>query len=647
MSALAGLWNFDGRPGAEQDCARMLARQALYGPHDTAIWNDDSIALGRNLFRILPEDRYDAQPASGADGRFVLVADIRLDNREELCGALSIAPDRAAALADSAVLCAAWERWGERCLDRLLGDYVFAVWDAKDRRLVLVRDPLGARPLHFHRGASFIAFASMPKGLHALSAIPRAPDEETIAEHLAWLPESGPRTYFANVSRVEPGCIVTVTAAGQTSRRFWQPARTRLKLRDAGAYADALREQLDRAVKVRLRGAGTAVGAHLSAGFDSSTVTTSAAIAMAAQNGKVVAFTSVPREGYDGAAPNGRFGDEGPLAAKTAARYPNIEHVLIRNPGYAPLAARDREFELFDRPVLNLCTAVRQEAINDAAKARQLSVMLTGAAGNMTISYDGLVLLPDLLGRGKLLRWMREGRAMVRSGAMPWSTVLRLTLGAYLPAPLWRRLVRARGRHIHAMQAQSALRPGRATELDIEGRATARGADPSGRPRRDSFASRLWVLRATDTGNLNKGTLAGWGIDLRDPTADRRLVEFCLSVPEEQFLVNGEPKVLGRRAFGARLPPEIADGTARGYQGVDWHEDLTAAHTNLGEELARFREFGPAARALDLDRLQRMVHAWPNGNWNTDETVLTPYRMALQRAMSAGHFLWRASGHSG
>src|SRR4051794_30227055 len=180
MSALAGRWNFDGKPDADAACERMLRSQLMYGPHDERRWSDGFIAMGRRLFRTLPEDRYDRQPLFGADGRLVLVADVRLDDRAELAPALRLDAADAGRLCDAALLLAALERWGEAAVDRLVGDFAFALWDRHARSLTLARDFLGQRPLHYHRGDNFLAFATMPKGLHALTEIPYAPDEQAM-----------------------------------------------------------------------------------------------------------------------------------------------------------------------------------------------------------------------------------------------------------------------------------------------------------------------------------------------------------------------------------------------------------------------------------------------------------------------------------
>jgi asparagine synthase (glutamine-hydrolysing) len=353
MTALAGLWRFDYRPDAADGCGRMLAAQELYGPDSSAQWEDGSVALGRRLMRVLPEDAYDNQPLTGGAGRYVLVADVRLDNRDELTEALRIPAPQAHGLCDAAILLAAIERWNEACLERLVGDYAFVLWDGAFRRLLLARDPLGQRPLHYHRGNTFFAFASMPKGLHALAEVPYAPDEDRIAEFLALIPEAGTQSFFRGIERVEPGHTLAITPTSFVARRHWQPSRRPTALRQPEQYSEALRGLLDQAVQCRLRGAEN-VGAELSAGFDSAAVAATAARLLAPSGRRVVAFTAVPREGYNEPAPRNRLVDEGPYAAATAAQYSNIEHVLIRSHDRSPLDDLDRSFFLFDRPVLNI-----------------------------------------------------------------------------------------------------------------------------------------------------------------------------------------------------------------------------------------------------------------------------------------------------
>ena len=633
MTALAGFWSF-GAEDASSSVQRMLASQAIYGPHGTGIWKGGEVAMGRALHRTLPEDSFDRGPQTGASG-LSLVGDVRLDNRDELASALGIDPADARSLPDAAILLHAMERWGDDAVGRFLGEFAFALWNPAARRLTLARDFLGHRPLHYHRGRDFFAFASMAKGLHVLPDVPYAPDMKAMTDFLALLPEAGAGTFFRDISKVEPGHIVTVTPEGMTARRYWQPNLDPLILRSDGEYEEAMREQMDRAVRVRLRGAERAVASMLSGGLDSPTVTATAA-RLIPEGGRVFAFTSVPREGYDLPSIRGSFGDEGPLAAATAALYPNVEHILVRTAGRSPVERLDRNFFAYERPVLNLCNQLWFDAIMEGVKSRGCAVLLTGAKGNMSFSYQGMDLLPRLLSRGHFRRLLREAALLRRHGTR-LGTIASQTLGPFLPAPLWKATFRLRGSS-RELTDVTAIHPDQAARLAAE----RRGDDLSFRPPLDGIAARMRAISRVDLGNYTKGVLAAWGIDMRDPTSDRSLVEFCLRLPGDQYLKNGYTRSIARRAFVDRLPAEVVWEKRKGLQAVDWHEGVAAARDEIRGELERIAGTDDAATTLDTERMKRLVENWPEGDWHKP-SVFQRHRIALLRGVSAGHFIRKAS----
>jgi asparagine synthase (glutamine-hydrolysing) len=611
---------------------RMLSAQRMYGPDAEAQWSNGNVAVGRRLMRLLPEDSVDRQPLVGAGGRYVLVADVRLDNRDELIKAVPI--QQAAGLCDAAILLAAIERWDESCFEHIVGDYAFALWDSSRGRFLLARDPLGQRPLHYHRGDKFFAFASMPKGLHALPGAPYAPNEERIVEFLALVPETGTQSFFQGIERVEPGHVVAITAGALIPRRHWNPSRRQITFSRAEDYSDALRDLLNQAVRCRLRGIGD-IGTQLSGGLDSSAVTATAARLLAPSTRKAIAFTAVPREGYACAAPS--IVDEGPYAAATAALYPNIEHVLVRDEHRSPLDDLDRPFLFYDRPVLNPC-ANWVYSIFDAARKRKLSILLTGEMGNAGLSYTGMALLPELLQSGRWLRLLQEMRALVAPGTS-WRSVLANTFGAFCPANLWRWLHRHFG-NTHDLAYYSAVHPDHLAKLNA--RAKALKYDFSFRPPKDRFNDLLPMMSRVDWGNYNKGAIGGWQLDLRHPAADVRLLEFCLAVPTEQFLCHGVKRALAKRALADRLPEKVLGEWLKGLQGADWHERLTAERVTT--ELDLLDACSSATSALDLGRLRRLAESWPIGGWESSEIVV-PYRFAMLRGIATGHFLRRATVH--
>jgi asparagine synthase (glutamine-hydrolysing) len=146
-----------------------------------------------------------------------------------------------------------------------------------------------------------------------------------------------------------------------------------------------------------------------------------------------------------------------------------------------------------------------------------------------------------------------------------------------------------------------------------------------------------------DFGNFNKGILGGWQIDRRDPTADLRLIEFCLAVPTDQFQRDGLTRALARLALSDRLPRAVLEERKRGLQAADWHERLTAVRDRVAAELDRLSACPEAVQALDPERLRTLVENWPSDGWERDQVIMV-YRGGLLRAITIGHFLRSVAG---
>lgn len=640
MTALAGYWSYGGGDAA-RPCARMLQAQSVYGPDAPSSWSRGPIAMGRRLWSLLPEDRFDRGPIVSEAG--ILIADVRLDDRAGLADQLGMRQADAARLSDAALVMKAIERWGEAAVERLYGDFALAWWDVAKERLVLARDILGEKPLHYHRADGFFAFASMPKGLHTLPDVPYAPDRATIADFMVLMPETGSETFFEGIEKVPAGTLAIVERGGAVATRsYWHPEPALLRLASDSDYEEAMRAEVERSVAARLRGTGGLVAAHLSAGLDSSVVAATAARLTAGEGGRVTAFTAAPRLGYRPPVSDRVIADEWPLAAAVAALHPNIDHVRIGSSGAgAPTAELGRYFALFERPFLNLCNGVWMTATLEEAKKRRLGVLLTGVYGNATFSYDGMHHLHALARGGRLLALARETARLNRGGTR-LGTIASQVLGPVLPHPLWRAVARLRGGG-KGIGAASLLREEHAAELGIEERAAARGLDLHYRPRGDSREARLSMLRRVDQGNYKKGTLAGWGVDLRDPLGDRRLIEFCLSIPPGRYLAGGMPRALARRSFTDRLPAALLEEKRKGLQAIDWHEGLDAVRGELMGEAEAIADCPAAAEAVDAEAMRRLVEDWPEGRWHERE-VVGRYRLALLRSVSAGRFVRQAMG---
>src|SRR5262249_18604358 len=143
MSALFGILRTDGDSSSARDLQRLANALAHCGPDRVRLWHQGAAGLGHCLLRVTREDAFDGQPLFDQEASLALVADVRLDNRDQLAEGLGVGPAWPQGTPDSAILMHAYKRWGEDCAERLLGDFVFAIWDAANRKLVFCRDHMG------------------------------------------------------------------------------------------------------------------------------------------------------------------------------------------------------------------------------------------------------------------------------------------------------------------------------------------------------------------------------------------------------------------------------------------------------------------------------------------------------------------------
>ena len=637
MTAIAGIVRHDQGPVDRGALERMLNVLTPYGSDAQHCRPMASAGFVRTLLRSSPEDALDQQPCIDADSGWTLVFDGRIDNREELAAALELDLARLRAMADSELVLHAWRRWQRGCLPRLLGDFALAAWQPRERQLVLARDYLGTRPLLWHQGEGFLAFASLPKALFAIPGVPRELSEEGLHDFLCLLPLPAGKTLYRNIRRVMPGqCLVVEDGRPRTETWYRLDARSELRLPRDEDYVQALNEHLERAVARRLRAIGP-VGSELSSGFDSSTVTAVAAAQLASRGERLLAFTSVPREGFNERTRPGTHGDEGPGARAVAAMYPNIDHILVHSEGISPMQDLDLNIEAHDRPMLNICNAVWVERMRRQAAQRGVRVLLNAAMGNMSISHDGHTLLPALFGRGRWLRWRREALGLKR--ALPyltWRRLLAQSASPWVPQPLWSRWRAWRGGGWR-LADYSAVNPEFMAQMDTDARARRAGIDLTYRSEPDSRAQRIRTLHLVDFGEYSL-SVNRLGLESRDPAADRELVEFCLSVPETQYLRDGQFRWLLRRTMAGRLPQEVLDCQTQGLQGADWHETVTADLPRIREELERLAAHPSAGRYLDLPALKVSLDDWPEDGWHRVSTERR-YRLKLLRGLSAGAFV--------
>ncbi len=640
MSAICGIFNLDGRPVAPEIMDGMLAAMDYWGPDGAGVWRDGPTAIGHLLLHSTPESVGDALPRTGAAGNLILTSHARIDNREELFRRLDIPVTERANMPDSAIILQAYEKWGQACPEYLIGDWCFGIWDKARQTMFLARDHHGNTGIYYYQNPRIFAFSSCLKGLFALPDVPREPNSLRIAQILVSWPEQGEATCYKEIKRLPPAHQMSINRENIAKRQYWHLENTpSLRLGSDQEYVDAFLEVYTEAVRCRMRSLRP-VGVTLSGGLDSGSVSAVAAREMGYCGKRLPAFSSVPLYDATDQTPPSRFGDESPFIEATARHAGNIDITYIRAEDVSPVQGIERALELHDEPGHAAANVFWIISLLKAAQNRGIGALLTGQGGNATISWDAPGYLASLARNYQWKSLQRELKAIKASTRRPlWRLIAGRIVKPLLLDPFMGILQRTN--HSSEPWARySAINRAFAREWAITERMRQSGHDPLFRTTADPREGRFRIIKPGRSiiGFLWQENGAGFGLEVRDPTCDKRVMEFCLSVPDDQYLRNGKDRWLIRRAMGDLMPVSVLNETRRGLQAADIGRRLQANVEETEAALRRIEYSELAGRYLDLRLMRRILD---KARHHLDPQITRDFGTILFRGLMVGLFLLR------
>ncbi len=540
MCGIAGILGGDNPADADR-VARMTAIQSHRGPDAERVLSLPGAVLGHRRLSIIDLSEGGLQPMQSAGGAW-LVTNGEIYNYKELRAELKpLYPFRTDS--DSEVLLAAWEIWGEDCLDRIVGMFAFCIYDPRTRSAFLARDRFGQKPLYFTERSGQLLFASEIKALLA-AGVPARPDLRTWSRYLKFASyDDTAETYFEGVRQLMPGeCARFDAERGLRIRRYYDLIdRIEPRAVSAEDAADEIRSLLVDTARLHMR-ADVPVGVSLSGGLDSSALL--ACLDLAGELHSGVECVSVD------------FGgdlSERPWIEAAAGHHDLPFRVLQYAPEDFAAAIRPMMWHL-EGPIGGLMNCALAPVMS-AARASGIKVIQDGtgldeAFGGYRNHHD---LYLGLLDRDD----SSSSAAAFADYAEHWGVSVDDARAAAR---------RAMGDAVTAIDGTVAVRP---ELLDGEVLACAgdgvSGAD-TGNALRDALIDYLQIRKIPRNTRMKDRLSMAYGLELRLPFLDHRLVEYALSIPASHYFLNGRSKSILREALAGAMDDEVRLATKRSIQ---------------------------------------------------------------------------------
>jgi len=641
VSGIAAVLNLDGAPVPPSEIERMANVLKPYGPNRQRSLIRKNAAFVACLHHLTPEDQFERQPLCVGD-RLVIVFDGRIDNRGELAEVLGLTSRQLASMPDSALVTQLYQRSGEQAFARILGVFTIIIADLQNGQLICARDQMGLRVLHYHLSDQHFAVATNPDALFALSWVPRVLNRDKVADTLVQRGLNGETTYYRDIYRILPGYLLRIQGTKLSKSQFWDPeAIPDVRFKSDQDYLEAFQERLNDAVRVRLRGRRPP-SALITGGLDSSSICVVAADLLAAKGQELHTYTAVPEDGFKKQEIRGLYFDERPYVRQVAEMNPSIVPHFIP-PSKGPMLEKIAEqIRIGGAPSGGILNGLWVMDIFAEARSAGHEVMLGGDMGNITISYSGLALFPELLMRG---RWWRLFEELKAAGYRRKRMLRTCTIAPFIPAPIFRRYKSWRRGGRPPWDNFSAIHPQFAAQSGVIERAAREFLPFDARPGRNGKMERIDAFHTfSQTADWFARLRAIYGIDSRMPAFDRRLVEFCIGIPEDQYLRNGCDRWLIRRAMKGRLPEAIRMTKSRGAQSADWFPRLTRERERISKEISRLTENPDVSSMIDLPRLAALLDKWPDQEPPEFNGQSYPLSLSLPQALGAAYFIEVVSG---
>lgn len=630
MSAICGIIDLSNNEVLSEVSLKMMNKLRVYSFDYTKIFNEKQVFLGFGMQYVTNESKNEILPKENVDKRFILTADAIIDNRKELFNLLNVSPELRNATTDSELIMMCYEKWGHEAPSYIVGDFAFAIWDRENKELFCARDSVGTRTFYYYISKKTFAFCTVMKPLFAAIGNNVELNERWITDFLALngvVSETDcVETIYKDIFQLPPGFSLLLNASGIEKKQYWDPIRDvkPLILASDKEYDEAFKKVFSEAVECRLRSSGE-IGIMLSGGLDSGSVACVAADILSKERKSLKAFSSIPFEGYKDALPGYCIADESEFINEIKKKFDNLEVTYCRSEGRNSVTGIEEFISMLEQPykiIENLfwIDEILKKSSNDGCK-----VLLNGQYGNCTISYGKFFTHTLTLFRKHEFRTLaREIRRFSRLHQASMFRVSKDVIKTTVPFKLRKTISKVKLKKYDGF-LKVAINPDLIKKWNVLKRFDEKNFNQNVQRFCDLDEMRKLIINPSafsHIGAIDTKISLTYGVLRRDPTKDKRVIEFCLSLPSNQFVRNGNERYLIRRAMNGILPDKIRlNSMSRGLQSADKVQRLLPKWEETYKQIEKCLDDANLTPYIDIEKLKREL---PNikeisdkSDWNT------------------------------
>lgn len=594
MSGIFGIINTLGAPIERAWLESMRENLAHQGPDGSGIYHQGAVGLGHLLLQVTPESKYEQSPCY-VEG-LVVVADARLDAREELMDQLSVPHERRLTITDPEMIGLAYRKWGEHCVEYLLGDFAFAVWDHQTDILFCARDHVGVKPFLYALQNGIFVFATELKAIVLSGIISTEIDHLLIRDRIIAIDDQPENTCWANITRLLGARSLTLANGKIKTSVYWDlKHRGELKFKNEGDYGAALRSLLEQAIADRMR-THHEIGAPLSGGLDSSTIACLAAAKLKPESRVLHTVSSVLAPGST----DSMFGDETEYIQEVLNQESNIKPGFEYSNQYHFFQGIEKQFDQHFSPI-NLWHAA-DEALFKRLKMMGVRRVLSGFLGDVTVSNSTIYPFPYMLLKGQWIKFFKTLRLFKSKNKLSHFFILkRELLFPLLPFWVFKAWFRIKKSAypwaIDSLPLQLDTEEKKRLIKRIESQYQKRGYYTHPDPYKN-----IWSLEKDQMKEEWNCTAAHYGLEITYPLLDKRIIEFLYQVPLGIFYQNGYKRGLIRAAMANRLPDKVLYRQNKGHYSPGFQDGLKEEIHHIVSNLMQNKYILKESDLIDIEK---------------------------------------------